>query len=833
MPYSIRKLPNQDLYRVYNTQTKAIHSYSTTLENAKKQVKLLHMVDAGVPLEKQGGNFAEDGKNLKPIFGRVGSKYSLIKDIISVIPPHTTYVEAFVGGGSIFWNKEPSKKSVINDLDKDLVDAYRNLKSAPLSQLQELEYLDTEDKQTDYKTPTYKKHISQLMEELEKINHSSPAAKKLLKYFKIIRGTFNNLGKGSIYLNKNIEPYIAKMEEYKRLLKNTTITNKDYIDVIKEYDSPSTFFLLDPPYEKSGGLYKSSSIDYNEMNNILKGIKGKFLLTINDSKVISDIFKGFNQKKVSVSNNSNSPYFETTARKELFISNYNMKTGGSVETDKFKTRDIVSLPEFRSVQINLPTYMYKRLPDINGKPPPYRYRLVVPITSARNLSSRKKFVSLDINQKPISKPVVNIENKENSPKLMNFSPDDRLKIEAYYKKVEENEAKDNDDIEKDAYEIKQRGKPLPCSNAVPKVVAKPAPKPKKQKNRKILRIEGDEDDDYEEIYMPDLEPDLEPDEEELDREEQKKQQRIIERKRIEDEREQEKAIAKADEKKKLKKLKNDINTMKAEEKPDIAKYKKLSGEYNDMLKVYKTKYSKEGKGLSAGDLRKLLDASYDGKEKVAGYEIDKSLSTKTSKVYRNPETNQVVVGHMGTEGLMDWGNNAVFALGGKSAYKKTSRYKEAEKVQRNAEKKYGAENVSTIGHSQGGLQAELLGGKSKETITLNKATMLGQNKRNKNQTDIHTSGDVVSSLNPFQNRGKDDIVIKGKSYNPLDIHSAKSLRGLDENQIIGNGLENKISSNSIKMPNKWIEYVKEYASKNGMSYRDALRDPKCKAGYKR
>ena len=40
--------------------------------------------------------------------------------------------------------------------------------------------------------------------------------------------------------------------------------------------------------------------------------------------------------------------------------------------------------------------------------------------------------------------------------------------------------------------------------------------------------------------------------------------------------------------------------------------------------------------------------------------------------------------------------------------------------------------------------------------------------------------------------------------------------GLDENQIIGNGLENKISSNSIKMPNKWIEYVKEYASKNGM-----------------
>ena len=54
MPYNIRKLPNQELYRVYNKQTKAVHSYATTLENAKKQVKLLHMVDAGVELKGTG-----------------------------------------------------------------------------------------------------------------------------------------------------------------------------------------------------------------------------------------------------------------------------------------------------------------------------------------------------------------------------------------------------------------------------------------------------------------------------------------------------------------------------------------------------------------------------------------------------------------------------------------------------------------------------------------------------------------------------------------------------------------------------------------------------------
>jgi len=66
MPYNYRKLPNQDLYRVYNTDTKEIHSYGTTLENAKKQIKLLHMVDAGVPLKGRGIDTPLTVQEIKP-----------------------------------------------------------------------------------------------------------------------------------------------------------------------------------------------------------------------------------------------------------------------------------------------------------------------------------------------------------------------------------------------------------------------------------------------------------------------------------------------------------------------------------------------------------------------------------------------------------------------------------------------------------------------------------------------------------------------------------------------------------------------------------------------
>ena len=48
----------------------------------------------------------------------------------------------------------------------------------------------------------------------------------------------------------------------------------------------------------------------------------------------------------------------------------------------------------------------------------------------------------------------------------------------------------------------------------------------------------------------------------------------------------------------------------------------------------------------------------------------------------------------------------------------TARYREAKKVQDTAERVYGANNITTIGHSQGGYQAQLLGDKSHEIITL-------------------------------------------------------------------------------------------------------------------
>lgn len=215
---------------------------------------------------------------------------------------------------------------------------------------------------------------------------------------------------------------------------------------------------------------------------------------------------------------------------------------------------------------------------------------------------------------------------------------------------------------------------------------------------------------------------------------------------------------------------------------------KVKGEIDALREGTRIGGTGVGKGLSAKNLKELLKASYSPKDKVGDFVMDKSLSSKTSKVYQNPQTGQVVVAHQGTQGWADWGNNLVYAIGGKWAYEKTPRYKEAKKVQEEAQQKYGAKNITTIGHSQAGLQAEMLGKDTKEIITLNKASRPFSNTKAPNQFDLRSKLDIVSSLNPFESSSSRDVKIHPESLNPLTEHSTDVLERLDPETIIGIGL---------------------------------------------
>jgi hypothetical protein len=189
----------------------------------------------------------------------------------------------------------------------------------------------------------------------------------------------------------------------------------------------------------------------------------------------------------------------------------------------------------------------------------------------------------------------------------------------------------------------------------------------------------------------------------------------------------------------------------------------------------------KGGKLSSQELKGFLSRSYTPTNEYNGYILDKELSKGSTKVYTNPITKQTIVSHKGTEGLSDWYNNAVYAIGGIKQYKKTQRYKDAETVQREAEQKYGKENIDTIGHSQGGIQASLLGRDTKNIITYNAPQIHKQKEYHPEQVNIRTEYDPISAINPHITH-----TIKTPYVNPITSHT---LQGLEHtNDIYGRNI---------------------------------------------
>jgi len=147
--------------------------------------------------------------------------------------------------------------------------------------------------------------------------------------------------------------------------------------------------------------------------------------------------------------------------------------------------------------------------------------------------------------------------------------------------------------------------------------------------------------------------------------------------------------------------------------------------------------------LKAGYSHNKKGNKYNRKLENEGYVIDKKLSDHNNQIYYNPKNNKLVHNVVGSHTLHDWVDNAKLAVG--YGFKESNRYKTSHKKLRQAKEKYGINDATVVGHSQGGFTAGMISGKNDKVITLNKAATIGQKVRN-NETAYRTN-DLVSVLN--------------------------------------------------------------------------------------
>lgn len=260
---------------------------------------------------------------MRPFFCRQGSKRKYSKALVSLFPEHQVYVEPFLGGGAVFWEKKPSEKEVINDLDSKLMADYNLLLTAP-SNPNAYSILTTESAQNNFLRTTHKGKADKLLE-------------SLLRRCNGYGGTYIEKGsKQGVYTDERAhrvskvtthEDKLKNISSYQKRLGHATLTNKPYDAVLRDYDGANTFIFLDPPYEKSVGLdYAKGSDAFNfpKFAEDLRRVKGKFLVTINDSRNIRKLFKGFKLYPYVVKGHHAKSAIGKEDRKELLITNYNL-----------------------------------------------------------------------------------------------------------------------------------------------------------------------------------------------------------------------------------------------------------------------------------------------------------------------------------------------------------------------------------------------------------------------------------------------------------------------------------------------------------------------------
>lgn len=264
-----------------------------------------------------------DELRLRPIFPRVGNKFALRNKILPLIPEHKTYVEPFAGSSAIFFWKPKADHSVLNDLDKAVVSGLRMLKTAPTDPAK-------------YPQPSTLEAVKRQF-----VKPATTVPEKIVK--RMIVSSSGFLGTTverpkQIYRTAGIPQKVRKIADAREKLKGVEITSEDYAKVVRSNDKPSTFFFLDPPYENSTkqmGYAEHKDFDFERLADTLKHIKGKFLMTINDSPRIRDLFSSFYIKPFVADTNLrqvnhrkdgkkvSTPY----ERKEVFISNYPLTKG--------------------------------------------------------------------------------------------------------------------------------------------------------------------------------------------------------------------------------------------------------------------------------------------------------------------------------------------------------------------------------------------------------------------------------------------------------------------------------------------------------------------------
>jgi DNA adenine methylase len=234
----------------------------------------------------------ETVKPVVPAAAYIGGKRNLARRLVTLIDaiPCTAYAEPFVGMGGIFLRRTRLPKcEVINDISEDVATFFRILQRHYVAFMDMLRFQLT------------------TRAGFERLMRTDPSTltdlERAARFLYLQRAAFGGKVTGRNFgcrmdapASFNVTKLGPMLEDLHERLARVVIERLPYGDFIARYDRPATLFYLDPPYwgcEDDYGVNVFAPADFEALAEQLAGIRGAFILSINDTPEIREIFGRF------------------------------------------------------------------------------------------------------------------------------------------------------------------------------------------------------------------------------------------------------------------------------------------------------------------------------------------------------------------------------------------------------------------------------------------------------------------------------------------------------------------------------------------------------------
>ena len=222
---------------------------------------------------------------MQPFIPYPGGKSKLAPILVrEFLPPSRIYVEPFAGGASVFFHRSPSEVEVLNDLDASVISMYEDVRSVPCDVILAFDMRMDRDRFTRLlRTDLFASKDERLYRNLylSKVSFSGNRRDPATNSF----AQRHRSETDSVFTRE-------RCLDIQRRLRGVRVENRDFREVLRDYDAEDAVFYLDPPYRRAipKNYYAFNRLPPREVEEATRDLRGRVVVSYDDTEEVRDAF---------------------------------------------------------------------------------------------------------------------------------------------------------------------------------------------------------------------------------------------------------------------------------------------------------------------------------------------------------------------------------------------------------------------------------------------------------------------------------------------------------------------------------------------------------------